>query len=175
MADVIHMHVPAETLVGDIQIGIDPGMNGALAIIDERKVLAVHDMPTTQERVGKRLTKRILIPELLALLRTWSAEYGQPPTFLEKVHSMPNDGKASAERFGRSCGIVECAVVAARLPLTWVTPQSWKRRAGLLRAPKDQSRAKACDLYPDIAPALTRKRDQGRAEAILIARYGDAP
>lgn len=57
-------------------------------------------------------------------------------------------------------------------PVTYVQPAVWKRRAGLIGASKSASRHLATATWPDHAPAFRKARDDGRAEAALIARHG---
>jgi crossover junction endodeoxyribonuclease RuvC len=49
-----------------------------------------------------------------------------------------------------------------------VRPRAWKKDMGLT-ADKDESLSMARELWPD-AP-LARKKDNGRAEALLIAEW----
>jgi crossover junction endodeoxyribonuclease RuvC len=72
--------------------------------------------------------------------------------------------------FGESFGVIRGVVSALGMPLELVTPATWKRRFGLIGAEKDAARTKATELYPGII--LARKKDVGRADALLIARYG---
>jgi len=67
-------------------------------------------------------------------------------------------------------GAIQGVVQTLGNPLHFVTPQKWKKAAGLIGADKDYARTKALQLYPDAD--LARKKDIGRADAILIARYG---
>jgi crossover junction endodeoxyribonuclease RuvC len=90
--------------------------------------------------------------------------------YLERVSAMPGQGVVSMFSFGRSYGAVEAAVSVLGYPLTYITPAVWKRSAGLIGGEKDASRGRVLDLYPDAG--VTRKKDNGRADAILIARYG---
>ena len=83
---------------------------------------------------------------------------------------MPGQGVVSMFSFGRSVGAVETAISLLGLPMIYVTPQKWKRSAGLIGTDKDASRGKVLDLYPDAD--VLRKKDNGRADAVLIARYG---
>ena len=63
-------------------------------------------------------------------------------------------------------------VVAANfIPLTMVAPLKWKRALGV-PADKDGARARASQLLPAHAGLWCRVKDDGRAEAALIAYYG---
>ena len=84
---------------------------------------------------------------------------------------MPGQGVASMFNFGMGYGIIQGVVSALGIPYELVTPQSWKKRAGLIGKDKDNARTMAQQLYPD-AP-LGRKKDIGRADALLIARFGN--
>jgi hypothetical protein len=50
----------------------------------------------------------------------------------------------------------------------------WKKANGLVKKPKSASRGLAMELWPDAAPLFKRVKDDGRAEACLIARAGSA-
>ena len=68
-------------------------------------------------------------------------------------------------------GILKGVIAALEIPYTLVTPQKWKKHFGLSKE-KDHSRLLATRLYPNMADKFIRKKDDGRAEAILIAKYG---
>ena len=89
---------------------------------------------------------------------------------VEKVHSMPHQGVSSSFKFGKNYGIVLGVAHALSHPLVKLTPQEWKRANGLIGKEKDASRQLAMELWPDHADHFKRKRDDGRAEAALIAR-----
>jgi len=155
-----------------IQIGIDPGMTGAIALLNtvEQDVIT-WDMPTLKARNGKAHTN---IPALAALLREAAIlrrHYPNSPTLkLEAVHAMPRQGVTSSFNFGEGFGAIKGVLATLGLPYELVTPQKWKKAAGLIGSHKDYARSKALQLYPDAD--LARKKDIGRADAILIARYG---
>jgi crossover junction endodeoxyribonuclease RuvC len=74
--------------------------------------------------------------------------------------------------FGASFGLVRGVVASLGLPSTLVTPQRWKRSQGLTGRDKDAARTVAIARFPEIRHMLQRKKDCGRADAILIAAYG---
>ena len=153
-----------------MKIGIDPGISGAIAMVDDETsfCIRVEDMPWVI--TGFRSTKQVNAPELAKMLT--SMRYREYATvYLEQVHAMPKQGVTSMFNFGTSYGIVLGVVGALNLPLVLVSSGTWKRRAGLRGKPKDASRTLAQQLYPEIS--LSRKKDIGRADAILIARYGE--
>jgi crossover junction endodeoxyribonuclease RuvC len=72
----------------------------------------------------------------------------------------------------RSRGIVEAVADIARLEIKVVQPQTWKRFYGLLGKDKGEARELACRLYPGQAPQFKRVKDHNRADATLLAHYG---
>ena len=148
-------------------VGIDPGLSGALACIDEQgRVVATAKMPTQPHGKSKRVSG--------AGLRTWLAEQqeGAPVALalLEQVASRPGQGVASVFTFGRSYGAVEGVLSALAVPLDYVTPSRWKPAYGLTGASKAESIRKAIDLFPELSERPKLTHDQ--AEAVLLAEYG---
>jgi crossover junction endodeoxyribonuclease RuvC len=149
-------------------VGIDPGAKGAIAFLtDGGDLLSVHDMPSYQIDVSGKKRTRIGAAEFANLLhdRTISAAY------VERVGAMPGQGVASCFSFGYAAGIIEGALAALGVPVTFVTPQSWKK-AMQLRSDKDACRQRAAQLFPRVAAQFSRVKDDGRAEAALIGLYG---
>ena len=146
--------------------GVDPGFTGAVSIYDtELNSLIVHDIPVIKSPKGKTL---INLPKLLSILGN-----GQNRLSLaafELVSAMPNQGVSSTFRFGQGFGQLEMALVASALPLKYVRPQQWKKYFGLTKD-KNQSRELAMERFPNNADLFKRKKDDGRAEAALIALY----
>jgi hypothetical protein len=160
--------------------GIDPGINGALGLIeadDERMtVIDAVDMPT----IGESTKREIDVLSLIGLLKKWGPDH----VYLEYVNAMPSipDGKgnrrdmgaASAFKMGFIAGQIRACIVGCKIPLTVVTSGKWKKTAGLPGGPtnKEASRQLAIRLFPAAHAFLARKRDEARAEAVLIGRYG---
>lgn len=149
-------------------LGIDPGLSGAIAFLDAQTgTLVVMDMPTVEvTRNGKN--KREVSPALIADV---IAGKGVAKAFIERVSAMPGQGVSSMFSFGRSVGVVEGVLAAYEIPTTLVTPQAWMKAMNV-RAGKDGSRERAMQLFPQYAEMFARKKDDGRSDAVLIAKYG---
>ena len=153
-------------------IGIDPGLSGAIAFLDtEKGHLSIIDMPVLEVKRNNKL-KRELSPVALAdILRAGIGPFGPVPhSVLERVGAMPGQGVSSVFSFGRSVGIVEGVLAALMIPVTIILPQAWQKAAGV-RGGKDGSRLRACELFPNYATLFARKKDDGRADAALMAWY----
>ncbi len=145
-------------------LGIDPGKTGAIALVDPviGEVYGVEDMPA--------------VLELAVFLLQYNPTDLQ--AIVEKVRALPpaqgrrRAGTQSSFNFGRSYGEVIGLCAGLDIPLDYIDPITWKRRAGLIGEDKAASMDLARRLYPEAKRWLTRKKDHGRAEAILIATYG---
>ena len=149
-------------------LGVDPGASGAIGVLQEDGVLLrVIDMPVIELKVGKAMKRRVS-PELLA---HELAPYAGAVAFLEQVSAMPGQGVSSMFAFGESYGIVKGVLAALGMGTHLVTPGAWKKSMGL-NAGKDGSRAKAIQMWPERVSDFKRVKDDGRAEACLIAEFG---
>lgn len=145
-------------------VGIDPGLNGALAMIDtEDWSLSIFDMPREPGRGDKNAVSPTGVAQLLNRL---CPDY----VFVEDVWSSPQMGVTSAFNFGRSLGIVLGAAATSAI-LTLVKPTEWKARTG---TPKDknQARRRAQQLFPCAFEVFKRVKDDGRAEGAILCFYG---
>ena len=152
-------------------IGIDPGINGAIAIFENGQLDAVIDMPTLEMDSGKTKKRHISAIGLVRILETWTlVSDGQAHIVIEKVGALPGNGSVSMFNFGRSAGIIEGVVAALRMPYTYVTPATWTKAVGRATG-KDASRMRAMELFPSKAELFKRAKDDGRADAALIAYW----
>jgi crossover junction endodeoxyribonuclease RuvC len=87
---------------------------------------------------------------------------------LEIVGAMPGQGVSSMFQFGRGVGMVEGVIAALGLPITYVAPRAWQKAVGA-RGGKDGNRLRAVELFPAYASLFARKKDDGRADAALMA------
>jgi crossover junction endodeoxyribonuclease RuvC len=157
-------------------IGIDPGNTGAVAIVsdDGIRLFCVFDMPLMangkKQQVNPYELKKMIERAAVESLPKAGPHGCEFSFIVEKVGAMPGQGVASMFNFGLGFGIIQGVIAGMDYPCSLVTPQKWKKAAGLIGKDKDNARTLAQRLYPD-AP-LGRKKDIGRADAILIARFG---
>lgn len=148
-------------------IGIDPGIGGALVVLQSAASpdpIEWLRMPTV--KVGK--SSRV---DCAAVAR-FLADFDCGAAYIERVHSMPGQGVSSSFTFGHAAGAVEGVVAAMMIPMTLVTPQQWKRRAGLIGTDKDAARSRAIQLWPRWDALGKKGAGQALADAALIARHG---
>lgn len=144
--------------------GIDPGISGAVGYIHaDGSFAAVHDMPTLVQTTGRRLIDAGALADILR-------QHGPAFVLVERVGPRPGERAAGAFSFGHTFGSILAVLAILGIAHDVVQPASWKRRAGIPSgAPKAASIATALRLLPDAARTLARKKDDGRAEALLLA------
>lgn len=142
---------------------IDPGMTGAVAFIVPGALdrVSVYDMPVVGSEVDTASLARLL------------REHGPAFTLVERVGPMPRDGAVQAFRFGAAYAAAKATVSLSGVCLHLTTPQVWKKHFRLQGGAegKEQARALALRLFPGSAASFARKKDHGRAEAALLARF----
>lgn len=148
--------------------GIDPGLHGALACVDlgTGEVVGMEDMPTSRFADDRQIPDARAIVDIL---RSWAPDL----VILEHVDSMPRDGAKGGFRFGTIFGatIAACQTHSGHEQrLTLVRPKIWKDALGLT-SDKALSLSMARSLFPDVCDMLSRVKDDGRAEALLLTEY----
>jgi hypothetical protein len=149
-------------------IGIDPGLSGALAVLTPDGTLeALCDTPTLTLRTSRGTRQEYDGPGLVGLLAPYAGP--QSHVSIEEAQAMPGQGTRSMFTIGLGMGIWLGMLGALGLAHTRIRPHVWKRRLGLT-SDKEQARLRAMQLFP--GADLRRKRDHGRAEALLLAWHG---
>lgn len=152
-----------------IVAGIDPGKTGALAILYPDDTAEVFRVPV-QKISGKER------PAWSLWARSWAMalDLATPDmVVIEHVAARPGQGVTSMFNFGRTLGFVEGLVAATTsAALYQPTPTAWKGKMGLLKADKNASREMVRRILPGLTPEVARVKDDGVAEALLLALYG---
>ena len=150
-------------------IGIDPGLSGGIAILDDLKIFDIYDMPIMSE--GKKNKNQLNSAQLVNIIKKNIILSGDTFLIVEQVSAMPGQGVTSMFNFGQTFGSIKGICAALNLPIFFVRPAKWKKHFDLINSSKDASRTKVIEMYPSISPRLSKKKDVNKADAILIARY----
>ncbi|MBK5075160.1 crossover junction endodeoxyribonuclease RuvC [Budviciaceae bacterium CWB-B4] len=146
-------------------IGIDPGCSGAIVVLNKNGGFENYlIMPLI--KIGSK--SRVNGAAVASFLREHLINHA----YLEQVGAMPGQGVSSMFTFGHAAGVVEGIIQGLNIPYTLVTPQAWKKSAGLIGTDKDAARSRAIQLYPDLRVLDKKAHGQAIADAILIARHG---
>ncbi len=150
-------------------IGVDPGLNGAIALVDGETLIQVQDMPTLPKPAGKgKEVNGYLLADILRDM----IDQGGEIMWIENVGGRPGEVPSRAFNFGRAAGAPYYVAAALGMPCRLVSPAAWKRHHGLIRTDKQQSRALALSLWPAMRDEFRLQKHVDRAEAALIAAYG---
>ena len=150
-------------------IGVDPGLNGALAVLDGNKIIEVFDIPVMAE--GKKNKRQLNSAELSSILRNNMLNNENTIVVVEQVNAMPGQGVTSMFNFGQSFGVLKGICSAMQLSMFFIRPAKWKKYFGLIKTEKDASRTKVIEIFPYISSQLSRKKDSNKADAVLIASF----
>ena len=149
--------------------GIDPGLSGGIAILQDNKIKEIFDMPVMSD--GKK-NKRQLNSALLAqLIKENIKDIENTVMVVEQVNAMPGQGVTSMFNFGQTFGAIKGVCAALELPIFFVRPSKWKKHFELINSSKDSSRTKVIEMYPTLSNQLAKKKDVNKSDAILIGRF----
>lgn len=153
-------------------IGIDPGLTGAVAVIDPDGMLTgVWDAPVLKGRTGKT---DFLLGTMATLIRDLTDAAAEADlsvhVALERVGTRPGESASGAFKFGTGWGMWQGIAATLNLPLTLITPQTWQKfmLPGMNKGNKDVSRLRAMQLWPTRSEWFKLKKHDGRAEAAMI-------
>ena len=149
--------------------GIDPGLAGAIAILDGNKVVDFTDLPTMSD--GKKNKKQLNSANLSQYIQKNILDINRTVVVVEQVNAMPGQGVTSMFNFGQTFGAIKGISATLKLPIFFVRPSKWKKHFELINSSKDASRTKAIEMYPSFADQLSKKKDVNKSDAILIARF----
>lgn len=156
--------------------GIDPGASGALCVYNsDTGIVAMHDMPTWMQQIGKKKRKRV-DPVALDDLFKLFAMLGVELVVIEDVMGRGNEIGGAAFSYG--IGVLDTVAMYSGIPVEKVTPQVWKKMLnvkGKSRADDSAIIQKANALFPDNRDMFKGVRGGNkvdRAEAAMMALYG---
>jgi crossover junction endodeoxyribonuclease RuvC len=143
-------------------LGIDPGLTGGLALLCGDELTAIPMPVLTFNGKGE-----------IDLARVRAALIAMKPTYawIEQQQAMPRQGVASSFRTGQNYGDLRGFLVGSQIPFSIVRPAVWKK-AMSVPADKAAAIAIATRTFPAFSHLWAMKKDDGVAEAALIAAYG---
>ena len=152
-------------------IGIDPGISGSICFFQDGEIKDVIDMPTMTD--GKKNKRQVNGSQIYNEIskRIINTDKKNVKVVIEQVSAMPGQGVTSMFNFGQSFGILKGICSAMQLPMYFVRPAKWKKYFNLINSEKDASRTKAIEIFPYFSTNLSKKKDNNKADAILIASF----
>jgi crossover junction endodeoxyribonuclease RuvC len=149
-------------------LGIDPGLNGAGAVIEDATIKQIIRFPLKEVKVNNKRKRVLDIEKLVAVFcELVNIDY----CYIEQVNAMPGQGTVSMFSFGRTFGITETAVIAAKIKLNYVHPKTWQKAVLGPMTEKGKSKEYALETARSLFPKENLKHN-GIIDAVLIALYG---
>lgn len=155
--------------------GIDPGLHGAVAVVDAGKLVYCDRFISVEAKTRGRE---------LVMSQVWSAIavaglLGPEIMYVERVQAMPKQGASSGFKFGLTYGAALMACAGNQLAVEGAEPRLWMKMFNLHGRDNEGAIRTACQLFPDKAGwfmpergILTKDDCAGKADAALIALWG---
>ena len=87
-----------------IIFGIDPGVSGAISVLENKKVIEVFDKPTKID--GKKNKRQVNGSQVTNIIKEKLNNDKETIVVVEQVHAMPGQGVTSMFNFGQSFGVI---------------------------------------------------------------------
>ena len=155
--------------------GIDPGVNGALALLHpcnpaKSWAFSLPHFKIAHQEKKKGKTRYYTQPDYVKIWEILSplVSLGSRVVFcVEDVRSRPADTPLTALAIGKAVGMWPLFFVSHGWRYSTLYPLVWKKVMGLIGYDKEASRSLAQTLF--LGAHLSLKKDEGKAEALLIA------
>jgi hypothetical protein len=153
-------------------VGIDPGLSGAIALLDiDGKLLKFTKMKTVKFISNGKKVSRIDLVWLMKLLSKLPKE--ETIVVFEDLMAVFVPGTSPAKvnfSLGTSIAIIESALILTGLPFERISYKSWQPYYfGNTKHQKEKSMIKTHELFPVTRSVLTAKAHYDICEAILVA------
>ena len=137
--------------------GIDPGKSGAIAIMEDTKIILLHKFD------------KVVYLDAISFL---SKAQEKTKCAIEKVSSMPGQGVKSMFTFGENFGWIKGILDMGEISFQEIPPQKWKKEFSLTKD-KQRSIEVSRQLFPDIQliPKGCRVPDNNLAEAAMLCEF----
>ena len=145
---------------------INPGFDGAWALAVDDRVDSIGDMPLS----GGRPKRCIWAPVLANHMRSFTPDL----CVVEAARAMSGRNGAGTFQSGMALGAALAIPGVLGVPVELISQARWELHFKLRGADGEAIRHRALDLCPWLSESLHRKRDNRRAEALLIGLYAAA-
>ena len=155
-------------------IGIDPGQNGGIAVLDKHGYHCAWPMPVFHKDIRKERGGAI---DWASVEYHIKGEHDESyHVILEKVWGMPGQGATSTFNFGGAYHGMLAVIQTLGHDYSLVVPRTWKKAVLADTYSHDKAGAAAfCDYtYPLVGLVAPRCRTihDGMADALCLAHYG---
>ena len=156
----------------NIYCGIDPGLMGGVAVIENKKVTLM-DIPTVVEKKNGKIRNKYDVNALADIFKGFNP--GNTFAVLEAVTAMPHQGVVSMVSIGFGAGLYQAFLASQRISYEIIHPKRWQKEYGITGAGGDtkaQGFQIASRLFPDTVLKTPRgKLITGRIDSLLICEY----
>ncbi|HVI88287.1 MAG TPA: hypothetical protein VM659_08295 [Dongiaceae bacterium] len=155
-------------------IGVDPGIKGALAFFYDDGRQAVIDVPIRAKHPGGN---EVDPRALQQMLRAHVPADEKGLVVMESSHAFMGSGKRVGSMASQASLAATKAVIAAvcelsGMDIAYVTPREWQGLFGIRKTESEDTKDQSLRIARELYPHLKLTKTSGRADALLIGRYG---
>jgi hypothetical protein len=136
-------------------LGIDPGEKGGFALLSHDGIAQTWPMPDNEMEIGCLFRNRLSPAKVSHCI-------------IERVHSMPKDGRASIFKFGRNAGVLIGMLIANEIAFEEMAPEIWQKALGIQsRWKKPKGRGLMINFPPEETKRQWKKRLMATARQLF--------
>jgi hypothetical protein len=161
-------------------IAIDPGIKGALAFFRPDGSTRIEDMPTREKPATGKIRNEVDPRRLQAILRQHVPADEKSLVVMESLNAFMGSGE---ERHGSMASQASLAATKAVIctvcelsgfDMAFVSPREWQRFFGIKATPNETTKQQSLRLARSLfgMEYCPLQKHDGRADALLIGRYG---
>ena len=160
-------------------LGIDPGFTGAMAITRKGKLVEIISCPLLEVKTGKikvvnlkrveEIKNRVDPRGIFLALEKYK---GKIQGVIEYSQAMPKQGVSSVFVYAEGYGCYLGVLSSLNIDYKEIRSSVWKAKMKL-DYDKANSIKMALALYPESSKYVKYKKDDGKAEALLLAHYAE--
>jgi hypothetical protein len=156
-----------------IVVGIDPGITGAIAFLHSNGERTVDDMPTRPRKTTGNGKNEVDPTALQTLIRARVPADAAVVVVMENLNTFSKSGGAKSIASMQASKDVICAVLELnRIRVDYVTPHAWQSMFGIKTTDSEDTKDQSLRIARQLYPELRLTKNSGRADALLIGRYG---
>jgi hypothetical protein len=155
-------------------IAIDPGIRGAIARLTHNAEPVVRDMPIRAKQGNGKIRNEVDPKALQALLRDLVPADERGLVVMEALNTFAGGSVQTMGSLEATKAVITTVCELTGFDVAFVSPKTWQGFYGIKRTPSEDTKTQSLRIARQLfgQHLCPLAKHDGRADALLIARYG---
>lgn len=109
-------------------IGVDLGLNGGIALLNDKKLIEYMPMPISGVLVGKKLKRQYDISKINKIISDFITNYPIGMAGMERLRAIPNQSSQTAFSMGGATMLFKVLFTIYKIPFIEIEPRNWQKK-----------------------------------------------